>query len=156
MDQSAQGNPYLEQLREKGYLTPEERFSNHGKWWDGRLDWDRDCPHCHVETQICFRPLPLSVTHEKVGDLTTKESDFIQTFFEHHCGQPVQALVQCLNCGTLLFIQLSFMEHSGGLYIAQWCVAPSHLDQPIRLALGNEFFNQISIAPAERVCGYRL
>jgi hypothetical protein len=108
-------------------------------------------------TQIRFRPLPLSVTHEDLGEITTAEQDALETSLGDHCGQPVEDFVSCPHCQTLLFIKLSFIEHSG-LYMSQWSVASSGPDQelqmlgsrpkPLEFGRSGVFFNQFAIARA--------
>ena len=147
--------PYVELLKQNGYLPAKQCYSIQGQRWNGNLYWERSCPHCKRATQIKFSPLPSSITLEAPGEITATEYDSLETFLNDLCGQPVQDLISCPHCETQLFIELCFIEGSGGLYMAEWSVLPpSHHFQPKRLKFGNgvEFFNQFAIAPP----GYNL
>jgi hypothetical protein len=90
--------------------------------------------------------------------MTEAECAAVETFCGDLCGRPIEDFVRCPHCQTLLAIQLSFIELSGGLYMSNWSVASSDPDQELQLwdnrpkplEFGNSgvFFNQFAIAQA--------
>jgi hypothetical protein len=155
-------NPYLEALKQKGYLSVEECYGLPGQLWNGNLYWERCCPKCRLGTQIRFTPFPKAVNLPDLDGITRAERESLDTFFKDFCGRPIEDLVHCPHCYTLLAIKLSFIAPSGGLYMAQWHVATDQEPQllgrrPKRLQYGEsgEFFNQFAIAQGQRK-GYNL
>jgi phage FluMu protein Com len=155
-DDAPQFNTYLEIIKQRGYLSAEECYSDRGQRWNGNLYWERRCPQCGRATQIRLTPLPPSVNRGKLDEMTDPERRAIETFCRDLCRRPIEDFVKCPYCKTLLAITLSFTEPSGGLYMSQWSVASSDPDQehqllskrpkPLEFGRSHVFFNQFATA----------